>query len=85
MFNKRKNYLIIYKYIKMSIQKLVSYRRMLKLAGRLKNYNYREYFLRKIQHDFRTIQNFELYDYNNRYAELERIINVQNLYANMNL
>lgn len=69
----------------MNIHKLISYRRMLKLAGRLNNYNYRDYFLRKIQHDFRTIQTYEQYDYKNRYAELERIINVQNLYSNMNL
>lgn len=67
----------------MNIQKLISYRRILKLAKLLNNYNYRDYFLRKIQHDFRTNPNFEPTDFNNRYAELERIINVQNLYANM--
>ena len=59
---------------------LISYRRMIKLAGTLNSYNFREYFIRKTQHEFRTSQSFNINDFNNKYAELSRIILVQNMF-----
>jgi hypothetical protein len=53
---------------------------MIKLAGTLNSYNFREYFIRKTQHEFRTSQSFNINDFNNKYAELSRIILVQNMF-----
>ena len=60
---------------------LVSYRTLIKLAKTLNNYNFRDYFLRKIPFDYRNKKNFDLNEETQKIQELERIIAVQNLYS----
>lgn len=60
---------------------LVSYRTLIKLAKTLNNYNFRDYFLRKIPFDYRNKKNFDLNEETQKIQELKRIIAVQNLYS----
>jgi hypothetical protein len=60
---------------------LVSYRTLIKFAKTLNNYNFRDYFLRKIPFDYRNKKNFDLNEETQKIQELKRIIAVQNLYS----
>lgn len=66
----------------MNSQQMKNYRKLLKIAHSLKNYNFREYFSRKIQHDFRNNHLTKEQQYiDNKIVELQRIVTVQNLYC----
>ena len=65
----------------MNNQIKISYRRFLKLAETLNSYNYREYFIRKIQYDYRNTKNYDVNEQKLKFEELTRIIFVQNLYS----
>lgn len=64
-------------------QILTSYKGLLKSAKTMKSYNFREYFLRKIRHDYRIKQSFNINEETQRLDELKRIIIVQNLFSNI--
>lgn len=57
------------------------YKNFLKLAKGISFYNYRDYALRKIKHDFRTKSVMSVDQLKERYGELNRIVIVQNLYS----
>ena len=60
-------------------QVLIYYRKFIKLATQFKSYNYQDYALRKIRHDFQTKQyNQEAISKN--YEKLNRVVLLQNLY-----
>lgn len=62
-----------------SIEIKIFYRKLLKTAKSIQNYNFQDFFVRKLKNDFRH-KNLNKEDVQNRLEELKRIAVVQNLY-----
>jgi hydrogenase maturation factor len=61
----------------------INYRRFLKLAGNIQQYNFKSYAFRKIKHDFRNVDLNKVgaNHLKENYDQLHRIVVVQNLYS----
>jgi hypothetical protein len=70
---------------KMNVNKTIqiNYRRFLKLAASIDQYNFKSYALRKIKHDFRKVELNKVAENHlkEKYDQLQRIVVVQNLYS----
>ena len=54
--------------------------KMLDVSGEIKDYNFRDYFTRRLKQDMESGNQFKLDELKERLAQLERIRTVQNLY-----
>lgn len=59
---------------------LIKYRHLIKLAGKIDWYNYRDHTLRKLRHDFMKGKQ-DLNQMDNYHQQLKRIVTIQNMYS----